>query len=110
VDGLDQMWFTSAPLRVVARRALFRDEAHRTGILKSGLPSSVEPSDHIPIGAVFAWSSRDTLPDLSAAAVDQAAHAPTARHDMHASPQDIESEISALLAKCPFRHDAERAE
>jgi hypothetical protein len=76
VDGLDQMWFTSAPLRVVARRALFRDEAHRTGILKSGLPSSVEPSDHIPIGAVFAWTTRDdTLPDLVAAAADESAAA-----------------------------------
>lgn len=40
----------------MARRALFRSSAERDNIARgTGLPCAANPSDHVPVGAVFAW-------------------------------------------------------
>lgn len=55
VDGLDQLWFSASSLECVARRPLFTSDEERQQILATGLPSVLNPSDHIPIGASFSW-------------------------------------------------------
>lgn len=62
IDGLDQMWYTNASLRLEKIRMLYSDE-ERTKMLSEGLPNEINPSDHVPIGATFSWST-STLKDL----------------------------------------------
>lgn len=109
VDGLDQIWATSAPLELVARRALFNSEAHRTKILAGGLPNAVEPSDHLPIGAVYKWRAGER-PDLKEALAAAAAAAAAAdRPAMPTTVAELEAEMNSLLASCPFKTDDDRA-
>ena len=63
-----------------ARRALFTSDAARDAIaLDTGLPSLANPSDHVPVAALFAWTAPLTtkavgatsLPNLRAVPVPQ---------------------------------------
>ena len=42
-------------LSCVARRLLFRSEEEREELLRHGVPSARNPSDHVPVGAIFRW-------------------------------------------------------
>jgi mRNA deadenylase 3'-5' endonuclease subunit Ccr4 len=107
VDGLDQIWATPTSLALVARRRLFRSDEHRTGILEGGLPSASEPSDHIPIGAVYRWTDGDKIDlKVAIAAAAIAASAPAALRSL----EEVQAELDALLAACPFDRDADRIE
>ena len=59
VAGLDQMWHSSFTLNRIGLRRMFKSQKMRKRILKTGLPTSRHPSDHLPIGAVFDWNACD---------------------------------------------------
>merc|ERR1711957_844090 len=50
---LDQIWYETSALHCVSVRALFRSREHRTAVLQRGLPGEGDPSDHLPVGALF---------------------------------------------------------
>jgi len=95
---LDQLWFTPGALRLLATRSCFSGVEHRNAIMASGLPSVVEPSDHLPIAAAFSWRAASPL-ELSAAAVAET------------KPEalDLAAEAEELLMACPLT-EAQRAE
>lgn len=51
---IDHIWF-SGSLELAAVRDVFLDHAFRRDLLAHGLPNLRNPSDHMPIGAVFRW-------------------------------------------------------
>merc|ERR1712008_80236 len=51
---IDQMWFSDA-LELVGYRDVFINEQFRCDALTRGLPTAQNPSDHLPLGAVFRW-------------------------------------------------------
>lgn len=108
VDGLDQIWATMKPLELLARRSLFQNPKHRDEILASGLPNSREPSDHLPIGAIFRWSASDKH-DLREAFRAGMAEA-VAASAVPETCAEIKDEIDALLLSCPFLSDDDRLE
>jgi len=62
VDGLDQIWYSSSSLEVVAVRALFRSSEERVHMATvTGCPCAENPSDHVPVAAVFKWRNLDHL-------------------------------------------------
>lgn len=59
VSGLDQIWYSSLSLQRMALRRASSPTA-RNIILQTGLPEGEvlnQPSDHLPVGAVFEWNS-----------------------------------------------------
>ena len=113
---LDQCWHSSA-LECTARRALFRSSQERDAVLAEGIPNGMNPSDHMPIGAVFRFRERGVEPLLNlsrralaeatrAAAKATAAAEKAAREaDLHRSTTHLEAEVRELLSSLPI--DAE---
>mmetsp|Transcript_67469 Transcript_67469/g.152683 ORF Transcript_67469/g.152683 Transcript_67469/m.152683 type:complete len:441 (+) Transcript_67469:466-1788(+) len=113
VDGLDQIWYTSGALQPIARRALFRSARERKALaMETGCPCRANPSDHLPVGAAFAWRQLGPqLPDLRRAAVRAVAATRhfdvllpglvTADADDDASVEELEARADALVAACP---------
>ena len=96
-DGLDQIWHSTQSLAFVGERAVFLDDAQRLAILKAGLPSAANPSDHLPVGAIFRWTGRAaTLADLK---VPPPADPGPGPGDVEADPT---AEAVALLAAAPL--------
>jgi len=94
---LDQLWFTMGALELRATRSTFLGPEHRQAIRAHGLPSSVDPSDHLPIAASFRWAG-EMLPDLGIAALPQKEPPPLL-------PADPAAEAAELLAACPITDD-----
>jgi len=102
---LRQCWFSKNTLDHVATRALFFNDEQRLSILKTGLPSPANTSDHIPIGAVLRWKSStgQNLPDLK---VSQ----PQRNNASQAvAPEKLGEEADLLLQACPIT-DEQRME
>ena len=78
VPGLDQVWHSSS-LVCSSVRSLYRSDEHRLELVHRGMPCAANPSDHIPVGAVFTWCAQRT-PSDHLAATDAAAGA-HAHHD-----------------------------
>lgn len=95
---LDQIWHSHRSLQVVGLRNLLENPEHRCMILAQGLPSALNPSDHLPVGAVFKWEG--VLPELNAK--------PTSMQPSTASMNPLE-EAALLLANCPWT-EAQRVE
>lgn len=82
-------------------------------ILRNGLPSSVNPSDHIPVGAAFQWAatSAEGLPSLSAP--DHVRAGGSSNVSGGAQPCEARCphrEAAELLAACPFPSEEQRVE
>eukprot|EP00750_Incisomonas_marina_P011811 INCI16422.13.p1 GENE.INCI16422.13~~INCI16422.13.p1 ORF type:complete len:454 (-),score=57.30 INCI16422.13:4074-5435(-) len=100
VAGLDQLWFSSNTLKLVAERALFSSDEQRLAILKAGLPSPANFSDHIPIGAVLRWASfPDGPPNLRVKAQSQSGSR------KKPTTEDPALEALQLLEACPITQE-----
>ena len=101
---LDHIWHSPSSLRCVARRQLFTDEI-RQHILTNGLPSAVNPSDHVPVGAVFVWTA--PYPDLPSLRIPEAsAGGAAAPNDSGLTAKQCpHREADELLAACPLGAD-----
>jgi len=55
---IDHIWFSPSSLQLVGvRDVFFDDEGFRADVLTRGLPNLSNPSDHLPLGATFKWTS-----------------------------------------------------
>jgi len=108
VDGLDQIWFTSASLTATRRREIFRSSAERHSIAtETGLPCAANPSDHLPVGAVFAWCTEDQCRDLSQSCPATSTSLPV-DYDRAATTRTAEElfvEAEQLIEACPLTED-----
>mmetsp|Transcript_1394 Transcript_1394/g.3086 ORF Transcript_1394/g.3086 Transcript_1394/m.3086 type:complete len:340 (-) Transcript_1394:165-1184(-) len=52
---IDHIWFSSS-LNLVGVRNVFFDKAFQADVFARGLPNLRNPSDHLPLGAVFHWT------------------------------------------------------
>lgn len=52
---IDHIWYTSQSLELTAVRDAFFKGDFREKALQHGLPNGQNPSDHLPLGAVFKW-------------------------------------------------------
>lgn len=91
---LDQLWYTQSTLQLQATRPVFSSEAQRAAILARGLPSDVNPSDHLPVGASFSWHKEIK---------------PFGVATQSLSTSDPLAEVAILLENCPWT-DAQRIE
>lgn len=91
---LDQLWFSQPSLRLLRSRPMFSSPSQRASILAHGLPSSVNPSDHLPIGACFEWNTELKL------------LGPAPKNFL---PSDLFAEAALLLENCPLT-DEQRLE
>eukprot|EP00927_Polykrikos_kofoidii_P077418 TRINITY_DN74357_c0_g1_i1.p1 TRINITY_DN74357_c0_g1~~TRINITY_DN74357_c0_g1_i1.p1 ORF type:complete len:486 (+),score=66.48 TRINITY_DN74357_c0_g1_i1:39-1460(+) len=100
---LDQMWYDVRGLRCCAVRELFRSAEHRQEVLATGLPSAAEPSDHIPVGALFEVLDPPSLPPqrLTASAVSGG---PNSIGEA-LTPADCAAQAEELWENCPLSHD-----
>lgn len=120
VAGLDQIWHSSFTLNRIGIRKMFPSQKIRKRILKTGLPTSRHPSDHLPIGAVFDWNGCD----VDACMVDNKSQAcqevgvkelsivldrppPTPKPK---SPMMAFAELDMLLSTCPYDTEEQREE
>mmetsp|Transcript_6760 Transcript_6760/g.9867 ORF Transcript_6760/g.9867 Transcript_6760/m.9867 type:complete len:412 (-) Transcript_6760:79-1314(-) len=55
--GIDQLWHSETILKPKHLRRTFTSEEQREAILKEGMPSRWNPSDHMPIGAIMEWQN-----------------------------------------------------
>ena len=122
VAGLDQMWHSSFTLNRIGLRKMFPSQKIRKRILKTGLPTSRHPSDHLPIGAVFDWNGCDVdacmvdttgtsqacedvgVKELSIV-LDRPPPTPKPK-----SPMMAFAELDMLLSTCPYDTEAQREE
>jgi mRNA deadenylase 3'-5' endonuclease subunit Ccr4 len=51
---IDQIWFSES-LELAGVRDVFLDAKFRSDLLAQGLPNEMNPSDHLPLGALFRW-------------------------------------------------------
>lgn len=109
--GLDQIW-SSNKLACVAKRSFYYSEEHRLSLLKTGLPSASNPSDHIPVGAIFHWedSVTETLPELQADSPPAIETIPHERPHPLKQSCDREPLVMAmeLLESCQFLDQTQR--
>ena len=119
VAGLDQLWHSSFTLSRIGLRKMFPSQKIRKLILKTGLPTSRHPSDHLPIGAVFDWNC-----DVDACMVDTRTQTcqevgfkelsivldrppPMPKPK---SPMMAFAELDMLLSTCPYDTEEQREE
>jgi len=123
VAGLDQMWHSSFTLNRIGLRKMFPSQKIRKRILRTGLPTSRHPSDHLPIGAVFDWNSCDadacniaTEPDacqmcdeigVNGLSIVLKRPPPTPKPK---SPMMAFAELDMLLSTCPYDTEEQRDE
>lgn len=96
VDGLDQVWYSARSLTCLGPQALFRSDEQRLAILESGLPSSENASDHIPVGAVFRWLSADMAMSGSGAGTEAGTGAGPSVSTAVQEPQGTGSQLPDL--------------
>jgi len=120
VAGLDQMWHSSLTLHRIGLRKMFPSQKVRKRILKTGLPTSRHPSDHLPIGAVFDWNACDAdacMVDAKSQTCDEVGvkelsivldrPPPTPKPK---SPMMAFAELDMLLSTCPYDTEEQREE
>ena len=117
VAGLDQMWHS---LNRIGLRKMFPSQKIRKRILKTGLPTSRHPSDHLPIGAVFDWnvciddacmvdattqSCQEVGVKELSIVLDRPPPTPKPK-----SPMMAFAELDMLLSTCPYDTEEQREE
>lgn len=102
--ALDQIWYHDSTDDVLVKglRNPFHSFEHRKNILKSGLPSEDNPSDHLAIGCILEWKN-DHPKNLLCSDENEFDSS-----DMDAD--ECEKEALALLSSCPFSSKQEREE
>jgi hypothetical protein len=83
-------------------------------ILRHGLPSSVNPSDHIPVGAIFQWTATSAT-DLASPRDPERQAGAGQGSNAREGGQRCEGrcphqEAAELLEACPFASEEQRAE
>ena len=119
VSGLDQIWYSSLSLQRMALRRACSSQKARNAILQNGLPEEAlqQPSDHLPVGALFEWNSCDPGGDCDLntrkcgdggvreliVVPDRELPAPKP-----ISPIMAYAELDLLVSTCPYESDTQR--
>ena len=89
-------------MALAAERALFSSNEQRLAILKAGLPSPANYSDHIPIGAVLRW---ENFPDGEVPNLQVEARNDGGSRKEQKTTEDPALEALQLLEACPITEE-----
>lgn len=107
--ALDQIWYHADPLdsvEVIGLKHPFRSQQHQRDVIKNGLPSKHNASDHLPIGCILQWKSGDEV-DLR---TRHRGYGRTKYNTKKMSQAELLEESSRLLKKVVFDSPKQKEE